>query len=47
MVFYENCPVLKAPDAANYASRMRLCDLTARALRLGLNLLGVPTLERM
>ena len=47
MVFYENCPVLKAPDAATYASRMRLCELTARALRLGLSLLGIPTLERM
>lgn len=47
MVFYENCPVMKAPDAATYASRMRLCDLTARALRLGLNLLGIRTLEKM
>ena len=47
MAFYENCPVLKAPDAATYASRMRLCDLTARALKLGLGLLGIGTLERM
>jgi len=47
MAFYENCPVLKAPDAATYASRMRLCDLTARALKLGLSLLGIQTLERM
>lgn len=47
MVFYENCPVLKAPDAETYASRMRLCDLTARALRIGLGLLGIQTLERM
>lgn len=47
MAFYENCPVLKAPDAATYASRMRLCDLTARALRIGLSLLGINTLERM
>ncbi|MBX3395274.1 MAG: arginine--tRNA ligase [Phycisphaerae bacterium] len=47
MTFYENCPVLKAEDAATRASRLRLCDLTARALRLGLSLLGIRTLERM
>lgn len=46
-VFFENCPVLKAADATTYASRMRLCDLTARALRIGLNLLGIHTLEKM
>lgn len=28
-------------------SRLRLCDLTARTLRLGLNLLGINTLEQM
>ncbi len=47
MVFYEYCPVLKAESAEVQASRLRLCDLTARALRLGLGLLGIPTLERM
>jgi len=47
MSFYESCPVLQAPDEATFASRMRLCDLTARALRLGLGLLGIETLERM
>jgi len=47
MVFYESCPVLKAPDEMTYAARLRLCDLTARALRIGLGLLGIPTLERM
>jgi arginyl-tRNA synthetase len=47
MAFYESCPVLQAPDAATQASRLRLCDLTARTLRLGLALLGIPTLERM
>ncbi|HPF38073.1 MAG TPA: arginine--tRNA ligase [Phycisphaerae bacterium] len=46
-VFFENCPVLKAPNVETYASRMRLCDLTARALRIGLGLLGIQTLERM
>jgi arginyl-tRNA synthetase len=28
-------------------SRLRLCDLTARALRLGLRLLGIETVEQM
>ena len=28
-------------------SRLRLCDLTARTLRLGLSLLGIKTVEQM
>ncbi len=47
MRFYEACPVLRAADAAARSSRMRLCDLTARALKLGLGLLGIETIERM
>jgi len=47
MRFYENCPVLTAPDEATRLSRLRLCDLTARTLRLGLWLLGIEVLERM
>ncbi len=47
MTFYESCPVLKAPDDETRASRLQLCDLTARALKLGLDLLGIKTLERM
>ncbi|MFQ5422494.1 MAG: arginine--tRNA ligase [Phycisphaerae bacterium] len=47
MAFYEGCPVLQAPDDATRVSRLRLCHLTARTLRLGLNLLGISTLERM
>ena len=47
MTFYESCPVLQAPDPATRSSRLALCDLTARALRLGLALLGIRTLERM
>jgi arginyl-tRNA synthetase len=47
MAFYESCPVLQAPDQATRASRLRLGELTARALKLGLSLLGIPTLERM
>ncbi|WP_353672806.1 arginine--tRNA ligase [Synechocystis sp. LKSZ1] len=44
--FYENCPVLKAEESLR-VSRMALCDLTARTLKLGLSLLGIPVLERM
>lgn len=45
--FWENCPVLKAEDAATRASRIALCDVTSRVLKQGLNLLGIETLERM
>lgn len=44
--FYENCPVLKAKDPQR-RSRLLLCDLTARTLKLGLSLLGIPVLDRM
>ncbi|OKH45524.1 arginine--tRNA ligase [Calothrix sp. HK-06] len=44
--FYENCPVLKSEEPVR-TSRLALCDLTARTLKLGLSLLGIPVLERM
>jgi arginyl-tRNA synthetase len=44
--FYENCPVLKAEEPVR-SSRLILCDLTARTLKLGLSLLGISVLERM
>ena len=44
--FYENCPVLKSAEPLR-TSRLLLCDLTARTLKLGLFLLGIPVLERM
>ncbi len=44
--FYDACPVLKAEGAVR-ASRLRLCDLTARALEDALGVLGIPTLQRM
>lgn len=44
--FYDSCPVLQAPEPSR-TSRLALCDLTARTLRLGLSLLGIPVLERM
>ena len=45
--FFENCPVLKAETDALRTSRLLLCDLTARTLERGLNLLGIETVERM
>ncbi len=45
--FYEQCPVLKAPDEATRQSRLRLCALTARVLEDGLHTLGLPTVDRM
>ncbi|TWT44171.1 Arginine--tRNA ligase [Phycisphaerae bacterium RAS1] len=47
MRFYEACPVIGAESDAQRLSRMRLCDLAARALRLGLGLLGIEVAERM
>ena len=40
------CPVLKA-EGAERASRLALCDLTARVLKQGLEVLGIETLEQM
>lgn len=45
--FYESCPVLRAATPELRASRLVLCDLTARTLRLGLGLLGIEAPERM
>jgi arginyl-tRNA synthetase len=45
--FYENCPVLKADNAAARDSRLALCDLTARVLKQGLETLGIQTVEQM
>lgn len=45
--FYENCPVLRAPDEATRLSRLALCAVTLRTLVTGLSLLGVPTPERL
>jgi arginyl-tRNA synthetase len=45
--FYEACPVLKAPTEASRNTRLLLCELTARTLKLGLNVLGIRVLEKM
>ncbi len=44
--FYEACPVLKSEESAR-SSRLALCDLTARVLQRGLDLLGIKVPERM
>ena len=44
--FYEACPVLKSEEPAR-SSRLALCDLTARVLQRGLDLLGIKAPEKM
>ena len=44
--FYDKHSVLNAAEPLR-TSRLILCDLTAKTLRLGLDLLGIPVLERM
>jgi arginyl-tRNA synthetase len=44
--FYEACPVLKSEEPAR-SSRLDLCDLTARVLYRGLDLLGIKVPEKM
>ena len=44
--FYEACPVLKS-EGATRASRLVLCDITARTLSKGLGLLGIRCPEKM
>ncbi|MDB4980084.1 MAG: arginyl-tRNA synthetase [Myxococcales bacterium] len=44
--FYEACPVLKS-EGATRASRLALCELTARTLALGLDLLGISAPDKM
>lgn len=44
--FFEQCPVLKA-DGDSRSLRLILCDMTARVLQQGLELLGIETSDRM
>ena len=46
MRFYEACPI-QGTDAATRANRLSLCILASEALKQGLDLLGIETLERM
>lgn len=45
--FYVECPVLKAESDERRDSRLALCDLTARTLKFGLDLLGIDVVDRM
>jgi arginyl-tRNA synthetase len=45
--FYEQCPVLQAPEQTVRDSRLALSALTLRVLVTGLGLLGIPLPERM
>ncbi len=45
--FFEHCPVLKADNDEQRNSRLLLCDLTARTIARGLELLGIEVVERM
>jgi arginyl-tRNA synthetase len=44
--FYENCPVLHSEEPTR-TSRLALCDLAARTMALGLDLLGIEHPEQM
>jgi arginyl-tRNA synthetase len=45
--FYGNCHILNEDDEATKQSRLYLCALTLDILERTLDLLGIPTPERM
>ncbi|AMO49972.1 Arginyl-tRNA synthetase [Enterobacter sp. FY-07] len=45
--FYEHCPILSADSDEIRLSRLKLALLTAKTLKLGLDTLGIETVERM
>ncbi|WP_449554156.1 arginine--tRNA ligase [Lelliottia amnigena] len=45
--FYEHCPILSADNEEARNSRLKLAQLTAKTLKLGLDTLGIETVERM
>ena len=45
--FYEHCPILSAENDEVRNSRLKLALLTAKTLKLGLDTLGIETVERM
>ncbi|MEB8291518.1 arginine--tRNA ligase [Klebsiella michiganensis] len=45
--FYEHCPILNAESEETRNSRLKLALLTAKTLKLGLDTLGIETVERM
>jgi len=44
--FYDACPVIQSDEPVR-THRLKLCDLTARAVARGLDLLGIEAAERM
>jgi len=45
--FFQQCPVLRAESEQLRQSRLLLCDLTARTIQKGLELLGINVVEKM
>ncbi|MGV9249443.1 arginine--tRNA ligase [Streptomyces sp. NPDC003710] len=45
--FYDKCPVLKAETPEQVENRLFLCDVTARTLHVGMDLMGIRTPERL
>lgn len=45
--FYEDCPILNAESEQIRQSRLKLALLTARTLKIGLDTLGIQTVEKM
>ena len=45
--FYEHCPILSAENESVRNSRLKLAQLTAKTLKLGLDTPGIETVERM
>jgi arginyl-tRNA synthetase len=45
--FFEHCHVLRAESEPLRHSRLLLCDLTARSIQKGLELLGIKVVEKM
>ncbi|MFA1538078.1 arginine--tRNA ligase [Actinomadura monticuli] len=45
--FFENCPVLKAPEAEVRDNRLLLCALTGETLKTGLGLLGLEAPDQL
>jgi len=44
--FYDQCPILQAEESIR-VSRILLAEITARTIKLGLSLLGIPVLDRL
>jgi arginyl-tRNA synthetase len=45
--FYQQCSVLDAESDSARHTRLILCDLASRTIRVGLSLLGIDVVDRM